>query len=216
MNNGEGGGDTPQQHIYYLIRYRYGPLLHRWKWSDNSGDVIKLCYSMISCYQDWHQPTTPEHKPNSQLLSGGLILIIIMDFVDCGGKHLEIIARSVFLIVWNNQTIFFLSGRRARILWTCCGLLGVFSREWFSVTHNLSEVPRETILILLREVKFLNWNACQGTLWCWPSQPTTPRRDMSHLWWTGWRGKSHLKSGNNYCLHTQVWYDCFNQSCFGF
>ena len=190
-----------------------GTLLHRWKWSDNSGDVIKLCYSMISCYQDWHQPTTPEHKPNSQLLSGGLILIIIMDFVDCGGKHLEIIARSVFLIVWNNQTIFFLSGRRARwILWICCGLLGVFSREWSFVMRVSSESLLDTSGTFLQKVKFLNWNVCQGTLWCWPSQPTTPRRDMSHLWWTGWRGKSHLKSGNNYCLHTQV---C-NQSCFGF
>ena len=37
-----------------------------------------------------------------------------LDFVGCDGKHLEIIERSVFLIVWNNQTIFFLSGRRAR------------------------------------------------------------------------------------------------------
>ena len=146
-----------------------------------------------------------------------VVWFIIMDFVDCGGKHLEIIARSVFLIVWNNQTIFFLSGIRARwILWICCGLLGVFSREWSFVMRVLSESLLDTSGTFLQKVKFLNWNVCQGTLWCWPSQPTTPRRDMSHLWWTGWRGKSHLKSGNNYCLHTQVWYDCFNQSCFGF
>ena len=67
-----------------------------------------------------------------------------LDFVDCDGKHLEIIARSVFLIVWNNQTMF-LSVRERNMT----EILDLPLTRQAGSVPSLQSLSRDAVLLIL-------------------------------------------------------------------
>ena len=98
MNNGEGGGDTPPQQHDIDTSPSYTAE------SDQTTAGTLLNFAIL-----WSVATktgiNQQHRNTSRTPNyWAVVWFIIMDFVDCRGKHLEIIARSVFLIVWNNQS----------------------------------------------------------------------------------------------------------------